>query len=270
MDEQFQGSGTYADVPRHLDAASHIVSSRFLRTSGDQPRLFNILATESVLYHIFHASAGLWSDTEKSAYEFDLAFWERAEAVLPNSPLIRGTSTTNFGSPVLGVPTSLLRLILQLRLEFRNPGHLRDADICGLRQEVVLWTNTFLELSPLSDGELPISAQEKFNRVSSSLYALVASLLWGKVMKRDADSTANEGWQIQKALEILRTYKDDSQFTKSYIGNWPVYTLGVLSSCAEDRRHFQSNLWQRWKLTKLAHVWRFLSDLENTTYQCAA
>lgn len=45
---------------------------------------------------------------------------------------------------------------------------------------------------------------------------------------------------------------DGDSFTLSYIGNWPLYSLGFLTSCPKDREIFQANLRRRWELTKMA------------------
>ncbi|KAL7905149.1 hypothetical protein GGI35DRAFT_472011 [Trichoderma velutinum] len=270
-----QGNGTYRDIPLHLEAASTIVESRILR-SGRANRSFDILATECVLYHMFHASAGLWSDTREPSYHFDHLFWKRAENYLMTSAVYAETSNS-LKSPVLGIPLSLLRLALQLCQLYRGHVQLDVADLQEIMSEVQRWEEMLANGTgsidaPSGNGSGPIRIAEEYCRDATNLYALVVSSLWTKIAEgeRPATEEATREWQINHALEILQRHDEDhdnngDSFTKSYIGNWPIYTLGFLASRPQDREVFQANLRRRWELTKMAQVGRFLKDLEGST-----
>lgn len=264
------GWGTYSDISRHLDAARSIVDLRYLEqpTHVDRPtKPIDTLVIESVLYHMFHMTTGLWSDLSEPDYIFDLDFWCRAEIRLGQLSLVPG-SLVSYNSPVLGVPISLLRLTILLRQQCRMFSIFDVTAIAKIKAEVTTWEKAFLyDRGPQSTWKINEEQPEEYCRDASSLYAIIVSLLFDQMPRKEPGSPLavnGDSSRVRAAIEILRKYENDDGWARSFIGNWPTYTLGFFMSRPEDRQVIRVDLQRRWKLTNMSQAQRFHSDLENT------
>lgn len=260
------GWGTYSDITRHLKAAIGIVDAQVLRRPVGADLATDILVIESILYHIFHVSTGLWSDTRGPDFDFDLDFWIRAESRLDQESLVPGEARS-CNSPVLGVPVSLMRLALLLRQQCQQSFVVDLDHIQSMENEAAVWERTLLRDSDAgaTSAEL-IDHQKDLCRDASSLYAIIVSLLLTQIPRKEPGpprEVPSCDWRIQRALAIVTKYASDDGWAKCFIGNWPTYTLGFFMSRPQDREVIRSDLERRWELTKMAQVLRFRNDLES-------
>ena len=117
-----------------MRGASQIIQKVLQPTNTPRGEL-DALTVESVLFHAFHACTGLWSDTsDEVLYEFDDSLWTKAEGYLGDSRA-SSEASIRFQGPVLGVPTSLLRLAIKLRQLYRSPLSLSVEETQQLRAE---------------------------------------------------------------------------------------------------------------------------------------
>jgi hypothetical protein len=266
------GRGTYTDIPRHVAAATRILKMRlFNRPSILISKPFDRLAVESVMYQIFLVTTGLWTENFGKHYQFDPAFWIRAEKLLDRSTLFPDASKwTN--SPVMGVPVALFRLMLSLKKQYQDPLEPDDESLESIREEVDAW-----EVGLLCDNVHRFNNGEKANRKqlyyrdATHLYILIASLLSGQLSmatrRLDPGPAAQNAWQVSRAMEILENHQCDGEWNACYIGNWPVYTLGFFVKTKKERQIVEGDMRRRWELTKFAQTDRFLRDLEETWRQ---
>lgn len=70
-------------------------------------------------------------------------------------------------------------------------------------------------------------------------------------------------WQMRRACQILRNHRDEPEWAKSFIGAWPVYTLGFFVACPEDVDLVRQDLGRRWDLVKFSLITRYEKELEN-------
>jgi hypothetical protein len=271
MDSQ----GTYCDIPSHLHAAVRVLTLRFFETSATITQPFDHLALESVLYQMFLASTGHWSDQEPLT-EFNLQFWLKAETFL-NETAMFPNSLASLNSPVLGVPVALFRLAIQAKKAYQHPMQCHDTNLERLCTEIEAWELNILGKSAphLSAENDAFSRQETYYEAATHLYTLVVSLLLEQAMKKSTndfpqdvqqdrvpEAVAQSTWQMQKALFILRAFETDDDWTGCYIGNWSVYTLGFFCSDIEDIDVIRNELDRRWTTTKFMQIRRFRDDLE--------
>lgn len=265
------GLGTYTDIPRHVVAATRILSMRLFSSRGAIGRLFDKVAVESVLYQIFLVTTGYWSDGIRLDYDFDAAFWDRAQALLEQSVFFPGQTTLD--SPVLGVPAHLFRLVIDLREHFRSPPS--DAALRDLAARVEPWEAFLLlrEDAESSPGAAPAPDRDRLNRDSTYLYAAIASMLAERLAGGGGEGAADDlvrpvepgradCWQAEKALAVMRQHAGDLRWFECYIGIWPVYTLGYLVDSADGLRLVMADLRTRWDQTRLSIVARYINDLE--------
>jgi hypothetical protein len=269
--EQCMGKGTYLDIPPHLHAAMRVLTLRFFETRITILRPFDQLAIESVLYQIFLTSTALWSD-QAPLLEFDLQFWRKAELLLEQSVLYpNGPHSLN--SPVLGVPVALFRLAIQAKqlCQHSTPG--LSSELERLRVEISDWEAIVLAQPNVAPayGEDAFNKQQAYYDGATHLYILIASLLLEQASTNLGtprigqnllpETVPRNSWQIQKALHILRMFKDDSDWSSCYMGNWPVYTLGFFLDHPDDIRLVNNEMDRRWTCTKFMQIRRFQDDL---------
>lgn len=260
------GMGTYTDIPMHVHAATRILTLRLLSRDRTIEHLFDRLAVESVLYQMFLVTTGLWSRPPEEGSHFDAEFWLRAEELLDRSTIFPGRSTS-FNSPVLGVPVSLFRLSLTLRQQYRADAPPDMNVLRRIRDEVEDHEALLLCESTDSPNEEDIwRSKEVYYRDTKYLYTLIVSLLFEQLSRHDGTPVRlpepGDSWQVRRAIGILRRYEHADGWSRSFIGNWPVYTLGLFAESLEDRQFIQNDLQRRWDLTKFAQPFRFREDLE--------
>jgi hypothetical protein len=69
-------------------------------------------------------------------------------------------------------------------------------------------------------------------------------------------------WQLKLAAEIIQKHVSDQRWQRSYMGNWPIYTLGAFAQNSGARVAMQTDLQRRWTLTKMGQSKRFLDDMQ--------
>ncbi|KAI8664911.1 Zn(2)-C6 fungal-type domain-containing protein [Fusarium sp. Ph1] len=263
------GWGTTNDIPRHVSAATRIVTLRLLNRPDSTPRLFDRLAIESVVYQTFLVSTGLWSDSSELSYDFNPDFWDGAEKLLERSTLFPGSQRA-LNSPVLGVPASLFRLVMLLRQCYRVGFSLGPTTLEQLRNEVASWEERLPyeeDLRSRFNETAKLTPQETCFRDGSYLYATLASLLLEQILQGQVSAglplaVPKDTWQIQMAVQVLKSHQNDQVWTKCYLGDWPIYSLGLFMSSTEHKQLVRSELQRRWECTKTAMVTRFERDLE--------
>lgn len=233
------------------------------------PRLFDRLAVESVISQTFLVTMGLWSDRSELCYDFDPGFWDEAEILLERSILFPGNPRA-LNSPVLGVPVSLFRLVTLLGQCYRAGFSLDLITLEQLRNEVTVWERRLLyngdPRSCLNDDTRLYHREECYGD-ESYLYATVCSLMLEQISQGGMAAglplaVPKDTWQIQMAVQVLKSRQDDEAWTKCYLGEWPIYSLGLFMSSAEHKQLVKSELRRRWEYTKSAQVIRFERDLE--------
>ncbi|RMJ09413.1 hypothetical protein CDV36_010967 [Fusarium kuroshium] len=263
------GWGTANDIPRHVSAATRIVTLRLLNRPESMPRLFDRLAIESVVYQTFLVTTGLWSDRSELSYDFNPDFWDGAEKLLERSVLFPGNLRA-LNSPVLGVPLSLFRLVLLLRQCYRVGFSLDSTTLEQLRKEVSSWEEQLHydeDFRPRFDDQERLSHRETCLRDEIYLYVTLSSLLLEQISRGEISAglplaVPENSWQIQMAVQVLESHQNDQVWTKCYLGDWPIYSLGLFMSSIEHKQLVRSELQRRWECTKTAMVTRFERDLE--------
>ncbi|KAJ9611173.1 hypothetical protein H2200_004356 [Cladophialophora chaetospira] len=265
------GRGTYPDIPRHVNAAIRILKLRLMDQPFTISQPFDRLAVESVLYQIFLVTMGSWSDPFELDYQFDPKFWLRAENLLAQSMLFPGPSITT-NSPVLGVPLALFKLALSIKQLWHSPLP-HDAEVLDeLKVEMEQWEglipsndqdpNCAPYLEELSDDNYPLY------RDATYLYILVSSLLVQQLIEqRDSkddlpEPATPDSWQVKTAIRILRDNQDNEDWSRCYIGNWPVYTLGIFVDNSVDMAIVRRDMERRWNLMRFSQLGRFRTELE--------
>ena len=237
-------------------------------------RLLDRLTIESVLYHVFLTTVGLWSDFALHDFKFDVEFWAQAEGLLDRwKPF--PASSASFNSPVMGIPVSLFRLTLSLRHQWQTPLPINPAALEQIQADVESWEIALLcEQEPRLSEESKLhdqNPQERYCKDTAWLFVIIASLLLEQLPGRGdrpcyPGKVSRNSWQIRTAIRILRKYGDDDGWARFFIGNWPVYTLGLFTSSDEDKQVIKDDLQHRWELTKFAQNTRHSQDLADIWY----
>ncbi|KAH8690711.1 hypothetical protein BGW36DRAFT_465590 [Talaromyces proteolyticus] len=270
IEVQCIGCDTIADIPCHVNAAARILAMRLFRRSININGLFDRLAIESVLYQTFLVMTGLWSEPTRLDFHFDPRFWMKAEKLLTQSTCFPEGSTS-LNSPVLGVPVSFFRLGILLRQQYLDSLPRKSAIIDQLQPEVKAWQATLFYnyRTRINDNYDKFISEETYYRDASYLYIIIISVLLEQLSRMETTigptpMESSDCWQINTAVEILQSHRFDTGWSRCFIGNWPVYTLGFLISSPEDKKLVLADLENRWDKQRSTQVNRFKIDLENT------
>jgi len=224
------GKGTYPDIPPHLYAAMRVLRLRLFEAPNHTLQPFDHLALESVLYQSFLTTTVLWSDQHPQT-EFDSLFWRKAEHFLKQNAMFP-EQPDSLNSPVLGVPLALFRLAIQAKQAYQLPESHSRAELAHLRAEIEDWEALVLGNAPVrvSNDSNTFRRQQLYYDGASHLYMLIISLLLEQANMRLAPAEQLDSqnarlpqalpkstWQIQKALQILRTFKFDDDWSSCYV-----------------------------------------------------
>lgn len=262
--------GAYSDIPGHMKAAAKIVTLRYFKHHAATSQRFERLVLESVLYSMFMTSMGLWSEDFNSNDTFDLTFWLRAEQSL-NQTNDFPASFPGVDSPVIGVPTGLLKLLLFIR-QLRYSSTISNAVLLSdLRSKISRWEHSIIcspgpDCPEFDDFE---DVQSQIARDAASLFIITASILTEQMVGGDLSTTIPQvhdpdSWELRRAMSILRRYQDNETWSKFFTSTIPVYTIGFFMTRNEDINLIRQDLQRRWDFTKFGHILLCRSDLEAT------
>lgn len=140
----------------------------------------------------------------------------------------------------------------------------------SIQSEVSAWEGMVLSdrgigLSSYDDTK-SLSPLDRFYRDTSYLFTMVVSLLLEQVVAGKhfgglPQAVPCDTWQIRTSLEILERHKGDGAWSKCYIGNWPIYTLGLFMESSEHRDLIREDLERRFVSTNTSQATRFSGDL---------
>jgi hypothetical protein len=264
----YGGWDMHNDTIQHVKAATRIINLKLLDRPMGIQRLFDRLAVESVLLQQFLLTAGLWSVTAQSDFPFDHQLWDNVEKLLEKSSLLPGAQR-DLESPVLGAPISVFHITLILRECYRsgtiiNPGIMRK-----IQREIQSWESELRKqdfILAQSASDTSIVGVTK-TRDETCMYAIIASLLLEQVTGLQSEKcmpspVPRDQWQIGLFLRILKRYARSPEWARSYMGNWPVYTLGLFLSEEEDRRIVEQDLKRSWEVTRMTPAIQYYRDLQ--------
>ena len=226
-------------------------------------RPFDRLAVESVLYQIFLVTTNHWSrHSRKHDFVFDVKFWLDCEALLTRSTMFPGRSTS-CNSPVLGIPIPLFKLNLTIKRMCDNLKLLTAETLAHLQHDTSYWE------AALTLGREHCVVQRSLCDDATFLYILIASLLTeqlGHCLKDEGASppcsVSSNKWQLGGMLEILRRRHNDGGWHRTFVANWPVYSVGIFVRSPEDRTLVREAMRRRWARSNIYMCSRYMQDLE--------
>lgn len=230
-------------------------------------RPFDRIALESVLYQVFITTMGSWY-RPPSNFRFDAEFWLQAESLLSQSILFPDRSVS-FNSPVLGTPLPLLKLVLLVKQLAQSPFGQDEETLGQLNEELdqwkpLIWSNE-TPAAKWFDEQMP--HYQSYKDVTL-LYVLIASVLLDQLSQGIEDEEISlqlkpsDSWEVFEIKQILQRHTNDEDWSKCFIGCWPVYTVGFFMSTADDQDLVRSDLYRRGVSTGSSQISRFAKELE--------
>ncbi|KAH7126063.1 amidase signature domain-containing protein [Dactylonectria macrodidyma] len=257
------GADSEADPRKHVAGAIKLLDLLCQNSSSSvsMTRGFDRVIAESVLYQAF-----LLSIRRPFAPDFHIEpqFVARAERLLAPGDITDPSYAAS--SPVLGVPTSLYRLILDM-INFQNSPTLQNSEgLTELRSEMDHWEALVVPRDP--PRLTPISVAYTFD-----LVILAASLLLDLITESstyqlpiDLVSLSNSSqptrWQVDLCLEILRQPQQVEKWTRCFLGAWPMLILGYAVRSDEDMKLIQQVLEQMRQRIGYGEVHRIQDELD--------
>lgn len=238
MPRKWECNVTFADVPKHVNAAAQILTTKFFSSPATQARSprgsvierpFDRLAVESVVYQMFIGAAGLWSGHGCPGYEFNTAFWIQAEALLDASTLYPGRPDS-INSPVLGIPVACFRLALTVKQYYQSGRLIGEEVLMQTKAELdellklVLASSSQLAQSSGPSKEQGEKLDDSYRTLlcygdSAHLFVLVSSLILDQLSTRrhervermTAEARGGEEPESEEAPAPTRCSNDETQ-----------------------------------------------------------
>jgi hypothetical protein len=268
---KYIGFGTSEDTLVHVDAAVALLQHEYYSASmGITSSRTGRVIIESVALQVFLLTMGLWSDPEQIARQYSPDFWTICDNLLQRFPKTLGDSVSMQNS-ILGMDVGIAILMTTIKQCFSR-------DYRPQERRRLLHT-ALEELSPWSAWMNPGRSDEVqalpgqdhyFNSISSDvarLMILAASLLLEHLWKDPFSyltlpRPSVSSWQMQHIIAILKRRSKDTAWSSSYLGSWPVYTVGTFMRSPDHVELVRNDMRERWNALCMSHVKRYWDDLE--------
>lgn len=234
------------------------------------PRPIHRIIWESILYQIFRQTV---NRPFAVGFQPDIEFCAKAEETLQSLTFPDASPADN--SPVIGIPLSLQRLIIQIVQHCKSPAKAETAVLQKLSDDLQYWEDTILEAGHClrCDGtwstKTPSERARTFYQHSTSLHILAASLLLDWVVKScEVPNTGSplpptgDTWQVRRGLEILRCPQAHEEWSRCYLGSWPTLIFGYAVDRPEDIAFIRNDLKERFRKICSGEELLFLEELE--------
>jgi hypothetical protein len=177
------------------------------------------------------------------------------------------------GRPILGVLLPLYRFILTIVQLNRSPLREDAATLAETQQEMAHW-EAFIDEAQLENTE----AGGIYNALVVE-YVLVASLMLDWIVNaapgqelHPLNIRLGESWQLQRAMGVLRRMMYKDEWTRCYLGMWPLQIFGYAADGEEDIALIREDLDRRRDIVGMGETVMIRSELEaiwDTRKDCA-
>ncbi|EXK36774.1 hypothetical protein FOXG_19944 [Fusarium oxysporum f. sp. lycopersici 4287] len=256
----------------HVVGAVKLLSLRNQDNSSLRPftQSYDRINVESVLYQGFLLSI---RKPFRPDFRLDSEFITHAEDLLQSYDIANPSHANP--SIVLGVPTSLYRLILRIIDSYNVPrGNLSD-HLEGLKAELQYWEQL------LFDDENSQNVQHgdsRFNDLMIIATSLLLDLITETLTSIDdticpAPSAGDRDgkpwrWQLDLAMNILQCPEEHQKWSGCYLGAWPLLILGYGARSLEEITLVKDVLKRMQQRIGYGEVQRIRDELDEiTTYK---
>lgn len=289
--QQLWGPDTVNDAPKHVAGAIQLLTLRYNDTlfSAAVSSAYDRIMIESVLYQTFLLAL---RNPFSPSFHVDSFFLESTETLLASLTFWEASVAAN--SPVLGIPVSFYRLLLDIVQLGNSPGEQNAAVGADLKGQMRQWEDLVLEIEESNEIPAATIVQEYCHWDAVALYTLAGSLLldWIIELRESEAPTKGTGdspspspssslatdaasvseisppppppprWQLFRALSILRRPGRTESWTRCYLASWPTMVLGYAVDNHEDIGLIRQLLRSMREYLGYGEIERILADLE--------
>jgi hypothetical protein len=261
---QLWGTDTTEDAHKHVKGAVQILNLRYAQSPNplSMARPWDRVTTESVLYQSFLLSI---RHPFTADFLIDPDFLLRSESILESRTFLDASPTAN--SPVLGLPLQLYRLILSIIHSCSSPVSRDPEASVQIKNEMIGWEGAVNELETAYD--VTLMTEEDLHSTTIALYVLAASLLLDLVLDSLCEQpipslpSSVSRWQLRRAMEILRYSAVQEQWTRCFLGSWPLQIFGYAVDNEEDVALIRRAMQNMREWTGYGEVERIINELES-------
>jgi hypothetical protein len=268
---KYIGFGTSEDTLVHVDAAVALVQHEYYSASmGITSSRTGRVIIESVALQVFLLTMGLWSNPEQIVRQYSSDFWTICDNLLQRLPKTLGDSVSMQNS-ILGMDIGIARLMTTIKQCFSRDYRPQERYrlLYTALEELSPWL-TWIKSGRSDDVQANPGQEYYCNSISSDVTRLVilaASLLLEHLSKGPSSYLTlphpiTSAWQMQHIVAILKRRSKDTTWSSSYLGSWPVYTVGTFMRSLDHVELVRDDMRQRWDALRMSHVKRYWDDLE--------
>ncbi|KAH0286419.1 hypothetical protein KCU62_g6782, partial [Aureobasidium sp. EXF-3399] len=263
------GLGTTQDSLVHVDAAAILLQHEYHSPSMVImcSRIGRMLI-ESVAFQVFLLTMGQWSKPEQITRQHSPQFWIVCDGLLRRLTNAFGDSVS-MQNPVLGMDMGILKLMTTIKQCFSV--EITSKERQRLLAEAVEETPLWLAWLELLHGLRTMTGQGLYGNCIASdaarLTILAASIFVEHLSQRPNSyltlpHPSVSDWQMEQILAILRRRRNDAAWSSSYLGSWPVYTVGIFMCSREHIELVRNDVRERWNALRMSSIKRYWDDLE--------
>ncbi|KAF5231754.1 hypothetical protein FANTH_13276 [Fusarium anthophilum] len=206
-------------------------------------------------------------------FRLDSEFITHAEDLLESYHKANPSSTNP--SIILGVPTSLYRLILRIIDSFNVPQSNLPNHLKRLRVELQYWEQLLFDDE---NSENVQHGDSRFNGLMIIATSLLLDLITEALASIDdaigLSPSAGDGdgkpwrWQLDLAMNILQCPEEHQKWSSCYLGAWPLLILGYGARTIEEITLVKDILTKMQQRIGYGEVRRIIQELDEiTTYK---
>ncbi|PNP76186.1 hypothetical protein FNYG_10475 [Fusarium nygamai] len=261
-----------SDPRPHVVGAVKLLSLRNRGNSSLRPFIqsWDRVNVESVLYQGFLLSI---RRPFRPEFRLDSEFISHAEDLLRSYDNANPSSTKP--NIVLGVPTSLYRLILRIIDSYNVPRSSLSDHLKGLKAELQYWEQLLFDDENSQNVQ---NGDSRFNDLMIIATSLLLDLITETLTSTDdsiyPESSAGEEdgkpwrWQLDLAMNILQCPEEHQKWSGCYLGAWPLLILGYGARSLEEITLVKDVLKRMQQRIGYGEVQRIRDELDEiTTYK---
>ncbi|PPJ49674.1 hypothetical protein CBER1_02182 [Cercospora berteroae] len=229
------------------------------------------LVLESVAFQVFLLAMGSWSRLDEVEDRYAKVFWTHCKRLSQQLSSGKDRPPPRF-SPVFGMDFEIVTAMIDIKRCFaRTISHKeRQRLIANVQAQLDMWSHK--TMLPTIENETNMDwLNDRSGTVTDDLTRLVilAISIFLEHLTHDPlayltpPRPSTSSLQLQRIIPILESRRQDPEWSNSYLGLWPVWTVGIFMQTENHIELIRDDLQRRWNAVHMSVINRYREDLEN-------
>lgn len=247
-------------MPTHVNAAIKILELD--ATNEISKNAMGDLVLESVAFQVFLLAMGSWSQLDEINDQYAKVFWTHCKRLNQQLSSDKDRPPPRF-SPVFAMDFGIVTAMIDIKQCFaRTMSNKQRQDLlANVQAQLASWSNG-------TDLGYPIDQENSVTGDLTRLVVLAISiflehLTHDPLAYLTLPRPSSSSWQLRKIISILELRRQDPEWSNSYLGIWPVWTVGIFMHNECHIELIRDDLQRRWDAIHMSVISRYREDLES-------